>query len=303
MLPKLLIIIFFIMILMVSAVLFMGMRMQKDIPFQEIVPLDKKIAVINSQQWFQDDLIIELVTDDSKPVTGRYDEYGICVFENLENDRMCTINVKRTDLKGMILYRKHVKRVKPIAGGTSYVVLVGASIGRKWNLSQLPQRQRVDNAWVFGSRAIYEFDKSRAIDNLVNMPVPVKSVILKECSAYFPRPQEKSEQSIKLWVKKLEDHDIRPILATTVPVTREHDAGHPGRFESILKYNDFIIRYAGQNNIPVLDLEKALRISEEDRHLRDEYAQPDGNHLVQKAYDESLDSIVFPVVHQAIKQQ
>jgi len=43
-------------------------------------------------------------------------------------------------------------------------------------------------------------------------------------------------------------------------------------------------------------LEKAVRISDTDRHLREEYAQPDGSHLVKKAYDEALDKIAVQLI-------
>jgi len=39
-----------------------------------------------------------------------------------------------------------------------------------------------------------------------------------------------------------------------------------------------------------------LRISEHDRHLKEEYAESDGSHLVKKAYDEVLDRIFMAIV-------
>jgi hypothetical protein len=50
----------------------------------------------------------------------------------------------------------------------------------------------------------------------------------------------------------------------------------------------------------VLGLEKAVRISDMDDHLKNEYAQLDGLHLMRKAYDEALDRIVLPVINSAI---
>jgi len=50
----------------------------------------------------------------------------------------------------------------------------------------------------------------------------------------------------------------------------------------------------------VLGLEKAVRISDMDDHLKNEYAQSDGLHLMRKAFDEALDGIVLPVINSAI---
>jgi len=50
----------------------------------------------------------------------------------------------------------------------------------------------------------------------------------------------------------------------------------------------------------VLGLEKAVRISDMGHHLKNEYAQSDGLHLMKKAYDEALDGIVLPMIKSAI---
>ena len=50
----------------------------------------------------------------------------------------------------------------------------------------------------------------------------------------------------------------------------------------------------------VLGLEKAVRMSDMDRRLRNEYAQSDGLHLLRKAYDDALDGIVLPMINSAI---
>ena len=44
----------------------------------------------------------------------------------------------------------------------------------------------------------------------------------------------------------------------------------------------------------VLGLEKAVRISDMDDHLKNEYAQSDGLQLMRKAYDEAPDGIELP---------
>jgi len=50
----------------------------------------------------------------------------------------------------------------------------------------------------------------------------------------------------------------------------------------------------------VLGLEKAVMISDMGHHLKNEYVQSDGLHLMKKAYDETLDGIVLPMINSAI---
>lgn len=50
----------------------------------------------------------------------------------------------------------------------------------------------------------------------------------------------------------------------------------------------------------VLGLEKAVRISDMDDHLKNEYAQSNCLLLLGKAYDDALDGIVLPVIKSAI---
>jgi hypothetical protein len=47
-------------------------------------------------------------------------------------------------------------------------------------------------------------------------------------------------------------------------------------------------------------MEKAVRMSDREHHLNNEYAQSDGLHLMRKAYDEALDGIVLPMINSAI---
>lgn len=201
----------------------------------------------------------------------------------------------------MFLYKPLKITVTPRENGSRYFVLVGASVGKAWEFEKIPNRLSWKNDIVLGYRSKYDFDKSSEIHSLVALPVPVSGVIIKECAAYFPRDIKQSKKLIREWVALLTSHQITPILATVVPVTREHDTKRPGRLISILEFNDFIREFAFQEGILVLDLEKALRISEMDRHLRSEHAQPDGLHLVKGAYEEALDKIVLPILDSPIK--
>ncbi len=278
-------------------------KVKRDLPFQEIIPMDGKIAIINSGNWYPEKIELTLSSENFQPIIKRYNNSGVCLFENLSNDVEYKLKIKRTDLKGQILYKRLTKSIRPRSDNSNYIVLLGASITKQWHLNKLPERVSFDDKFIFGYRTIYEFDKGKAIDGLLDLPVPVKSVIIKECSAYFPIDQEVSQKQIKGWIEKLKTNNIVPILATVVPVTKEHDQKHPGRFNSILKYNEFIRDYAAQESISVLDLARGLQISQEDKHLRDAYAQKDGNHLVKQAYEESLDNIIVSVVQKAIKDK
>jgi len=295
MLPKMLI--SALAILLIIAVLsFVWLSKQRDIPFQEVIPLDKGAAVINAAQWYNDKLSICLTSGNGKIIDGKYDQTGFCIFKDLVNGTDYTVEIKRTDLKGKILYKKMLAVITPQNSGVKYVVLVGASVGRSWSFDKLTERSKLLNNIVLGNRTKYDFDKSSSIEALVKTPVPVTGVIIKECAAYFPHDIEPAKKMIKAWVDQLRGSGIAPILATVVPVTKAHDKNHPDRYNSILEFNGFIRLYAGNQKILLLDLEKAVRINEKDRHLREEYAQPDGLHLVQKAYDEVLDRLVSPLM-------
>ena len=293
----------FVVTVSIAFIVWKGFGMGKEIQSQEIIPLDKGIAVVNGgSKFLNDKLQILLKTDNGIYKKMSYDNRGICLFRGLSNQRDYSVEIRRTDLKGMLLYKNLKIKVTPRESGTKYFVLVGASVGKDWDFEKLPQRLRVSSDIVFGYRTKYAFDKSDEINALVSMPVPVTGVIIKECAAYFPRDISESQKLINDWVKILSSHSVTPILATVAPVTKEHDVKHPGRFASLLAFNDFIRDYASREGLLVLDLEKALRVSDEDRHLKNEYAQPDGLHLVEKAYCEALDGIVLPILTGALTE-
>jgi hypothetical protein len=273
-----------------------GLGMQKEIPCQEVVPLNDGIAVINGESpQMNDKLAIVLYTDEVVVKRMVYNDGGICLMEGLDRNKRYTVEIGRTDLKGKILYKNLKIPVTFTENGKKYVVLVGASVGEAWEFEKLPERLHLNSQFIFGFRARYDFDKSPAIKSLADLPVPVSGVIIKECAAYFPRDIERNKKLITAWVDSLRANRIAPVLATVVPVTKQHDGKHPMRLASLLEFNDFIRHYASGEGIAVLDLEKALRISDKDRHLRSEYAQADGLHLRKEAY-EILDVSVFPVV-------
>ncbi len=271
----------------------MEVKMRREIPSQEVIALDKGIAIINAQKWFMNNLKIRYSSEADHVREASYDSKGICLIQGLSNGREYTIEIRRTDIKGKLLYKTLTITVTPREEGTDYYVLVGASVGKAWELEKLPARLKLGQHIQFGNRTIYQFDKTQAIKDISEITIPVSGVIIKECAAYFPREIDSSRKMIKRWVNILRTNKKKAMLATVVPVTVEHDSKHPGRLNSILAFNDFIREYAEEEGIEVLDLEKALRISSSDRQLRHDYAKEDGLHLVKKAYEEALDSMSF----------
>ena len=193
---------------------------------------------------------------------------------------------------------EQTKNVKP-----KRVILLGASVGNSWKLPEWPLRMN-NNNYVIEMIAEYAFDKSDALEEILMRPkrklhftrtylkslfkpAPQKPdiLIIKECAAYFPGDLAKYKVLIDKWVKRLQSAGVKPVLATVVPVTKEHSQTRPGRLEGILSYNDWVREYTKEQNIPLLDLEQELRISDEDRSLRPDLTKGDGLHLNPKAYE------------------
>jgi hypothetical protein len=270
--------------------------MRRDLPFQEIVAIDKGIAVINAVDWYAEKIKINLLKDGEIIQKKRYDKKGFCLFDNLLNDTQYTIVISRTDIKGKLLYKTLKVEKTPLSEDSRYIVLVGASVGSAWDFPNLNKRVSLDKKIVTGFRGVYDFDKSKTLDVLCNLPIPVTAVIIKECAAYFPRDINSSHKQIVKWVHQLKNKGIQPILATVVPVTMEHDKVHLDRFKTISSFNELIRKYAREEGIPVLDLEKALRVSEDNRHLVTDYSQKDGLHLLSKPYSDILDEFVLDTI-------
>lgn len=290
-----------ICIIIFCVVLFTLLHKRKDLPFQEVVALDEAIAVVNARDWFTDNLNIFIEDEQGENrLKLHYGNDAICIQSNLQNDKKYKLTISRSDIKGKLLYKKHIVEVMPKKSINKYFVLIGASVGSDWHFDHLNKRVAIPSGFVPGFRVQYVFDKTESISKLCNMPFPVESVIIKECSAYFPRDLEKSLEQVKEWVNILRKKQIIPILATVVPVTKKQDQQHLNKFSSILAFNDAIRQFAENDDIIVLDLEKALRVSQSDRHLKNEYAQKDGTHLVAPAY-ERLDELIPLLTEKILK--
>ena len=183
-----------------------------------------------------------------------------------------------------------------------HVVLIGASIGQSWHLSEWSSRVKVSGVTAESIPA-WQFDKTEVVDEVLMRPArkfhPTRTylkslfqapprkpniVILKECSSYFPGDLSVYERSIQDWVSRLEEKQIEVILATVVPVTSDRAGQNPGKQESLVRYNEWVRQYTNQHRIVLLDLEAALRTDDAGHYLREEFAISDGSHLNAAAY-------------------
>ena len=196
-----------------------------------------------------------------------------------------------------------------------HITLIGASVGKSWNLPELPARIHNTN-YHFEYIGLYQFDKTPALKELIarNTNKP-NAIVLKECAAYFPGDVTFAETKslIKKWVNSCQQNNIVPVLATVCPITEVRDERYKTTnplkryvkrllnismmtcMDRIREYNDWIKRFAAENNLSVLDLEAPLSISREERYLDAKFAKPDGLHLNETAY-ETLDKIVVPTL-------
>lgn len=279
-------------------------RYRTEIPYHfEIVLLDGAVGLVNTVKWNKRDLII--ICRDGKGFKKKVimqGEKNEIIIPELENEKRYKFTISRNDLIGKLKYKSKIIYAIPKAGGSKYIVLVGASVGRHWHFSELSERLGNDK-YSFGYRGKGSFDKEEEITGLIISETKPDAVIIKECAAYFPRGIKESKDKIDKWVGLLIAKDIAPILATCAPVTHENDKNHAGRQKSLLNYNKFIRNYAEKKKIAVLDLEKALRDDSTDsKYLKKEFAKNDGLHLNKRAYSDALDLIILPTLEEAFKK-
>jgi len=167
----------------------------------------------------------------------------------------------------MIILKNYVEKILVIAvifyfGGISmaqgeikgrkHIVLLGASVGKAWNIESLPKRLSQSNPtnpsnlsremqslfhwdptnpknsinYRFEYVGLYQFDKSLALEQLLNRKQnKPHAIILKECAAYFPSDItfEKAKNLMEQWIAKCQEKGVVPIPTTVVPVTLSHD--------------------------------------------------------------------------------
>ena len=208
---------------------------------------------------------------------------------------------------------------------TKHIVLLGASVGKAWNIESLPNRIRQSNTnnssdpinpknlinYRFEYVGEYQFDKSKALQQILqrkeNKP---DAIFIKECAAYFPGDFPHYQELMKRWIRQCQEAKIIPNPTTVVPVIKDMSlktkikdyikryvgkSPNTSRLTGILQYNDWIKSYAQKEGLTVLDLETPLRTSNKDRSLRIDFHSGDGLHLNSRAYT-LLDSIVLPTL-------
>lgn len=197
----------------------------------------------------------------------------------------------------------------------THIILLGASVGKAWNIVELPKRMG-NNKYLFEYVGIYRFDKTSALNELLDRDVnKPDAIILKECAAYFPNDIsfQDAKSLMQGWIEKCQQNGVFPIPATIVPVTRSHDERFKThspvkriikrilgismmtRMQRIVEYNDWVKTYSNEKGLVVLDLETPIRIGHTERYLRGDLTKGDGLHLNDEAYA-ILDSVVIPTL-------
>jgi len=175
------------------------------------------------------------------------------------------------------------------------IAFICASVGENWNINgHFPDL----DITVY---AEYQFDKGNVIRDILQNNKP-DIMIIKECAAYFP-PETSMDAYKNLiidWVNLCRDSGVIPVLTTVVPIDPNNPGNQEGQLESILEFNDWIRSYCINENISLLDLEAALRVSENDRILNPAYDSGDGLHPNDLAYTEKIDYILIPVLEEAL---
>jgi hypothetical protein len=163
------------------------------------------------------------------------------------------------------------------------VAFCGASVGYNWRLPLV-----YPGITTFTE---YAFDKGPLVERALGGSP--EAVVLKQCAAYFPEHGGETDRvAFCEWIERIGAAGSRPIIATVVPVTATHAAAHPGRAEGLWAFNDWLRELASERNLTLLDLERTLRISRNDRHLRAGLDDGDGLHLRYGTYRAYLDHLL-----------
>lgn len=270
---------------------------RQELPYDiEIAVRDDRIGFICHTEWLRKDLKVVCIGQPGERkqaiMTGQAKE---TVLTGLVEGNTYHIRISRNDILGL-KYNARSATVK--TSRKPYIVLVGASVGYAWNLPALPARWGRDD-FVFGYRRGKEgFDKTNVLVHLLNSLIVPDIIIIKECAAYFPREISSSIEKIDSWIRLLKEKGIVPILATVAPVSAECERkrGLDGMILSINQFNERLREYAHTHGISVLDLNKALEDGSNEHYLIEEFSQPDGLHLNEKAYRIALDPLIMPVI-------
>ena len=292
-------------IILSITVIFGIIKMRKNFPYDfEIVQLKGSLGLTNITHWADRDCVVTVEGDmiAKKKFEMIFPQKTIRI-DGLTLGNAYKISISRKDILGQIKYRPIEMKVLQKQDNNNYVVLIGASVGKKWDLPNLAQRKNIANI-CYGYRGIYEFDKGPIVNDLIKSPIKPDIVIIKQCAQYFPRNTKKGLDKIQEWAKMLLDNDIQPVLATVVPVTEDHDLNKKsGRMDSINAFNKEIRNFGKNNNYPVLDLQEVLAKNDKKGYLDEKYSMEDGLHLKRGTYLEILDNHLKRFINNALNNE
>lgn len=77
-----------------------------------------------------------------------YGKKGTCFIRGFSNQEQYTTEIRRSDVKGVFLYKPVKITVTPRVTGSKYLVLVGASVGKAWKFEKIPNRLSWKNDMV-----------------------------------------------------------------------------------------------------------------------------------------------------------
>jgi lysophospholipase L1-like esterase len=157
------------------------------------------------------------------------------------------------------------------------IVFLGTSRTARIQWDELLQRSDIDNAGV-GS------DITEGLLHRLTLLYPKKpEIVFLECGIndiVLGLPAEQVITSCKQLVDSLQQHQIRVVLQTVIPVTKAYK-GSLRINEGVFLFNQFITRLATQKNCTLIDITSAVS---EHGFLQTEFAQTDGIHLSASAY-------------------
>jgi len=176
------------------------------------------------------------------------------------------------------------------------IVYIEASTVNRWKLGDFDRR--VDNdRYKIESMALYDFDKTSALDRALSGRPKPNAIIMQECSTYFPGDIQSYEQKYRSWIQQIKKAGVTPVIATVVPPAESQGftedvkefikvkvLGRESQYDQVIEFNKWLRQLAQDENVTLFDLEKYTRKSDADRHMRDEYNSGDGTHPNAVAY-------------------
>ena len=192
------------------------------------------------------------------------------------------------------------------------IVYIEASTANRWKLGEFGSRVN-DSRYKIETITEYDFDKSKHIDRVISgRGRQPDAVVVQECSVYFPGDLQAYKEKYRSWIRQIKQAGLTPVIATSVPPAhslgfkedlktfiKEKILGREGQYDQVVAFNEWLRELARAENVALLDLESATRISEADRHMRKDYDAGDGIHLNRGAYD-TLDKELLSTLRKVV---